>query len=725
MTTPAQTPDSSGPGPADQAAPSAVPRVDDTGWTSGILGRLVLLAVVVLLLGQIVVAWFAVDGFERELEPQLGRKAEVVGRAVADQIAFAVDDLGIPPGELVGVDTFLAEILASNADIEYILILDGSSRVLLAQGLSPEVLERVRMGLPGPGVEAGAMTEVAGFTDSAYPITTGERVAAVLHVGVSREYVRGRLSEIFYEAMTVIVVSLLVTLEFLVFFMNVRISGPLERLEALLTDGARGVFANRLALRARDEIGDLVAAFNRSLRGLCQRYEDFRFDAREIEDAQIDRNIAQRIQTACTQVEKRYHFTGGEELRPRNAMQIRIPLFLFMFAEELPRSFLPLFVARLSPTDTAISSELLVGLPITLFMLAAAVMIPFGGRIADRFGARRVFLMGIVPAAAGYFGTFLAQNYYDLVAWRMLSGVGYGLIFIAAQAWVAEHTGERNRAQGMTVFVGGVFAATICGPSIGGILAGRIGFEATFLASAGLAVVSGLIVYFMLEGMGSRRSPHQGALEGGQWRALVSDGRLFAVTVFAAVPGKLILSGFLFYLVPLYLSELGNRQSAIGWMIMLYGVSTMICMPFASRLADRSGRHAVVVAAGGALAGLGCLASLFEGTVGGASNAVAIAILALGVGHALSLTSQLAIVQEVADRHPSGMGQASAIGAYRLVERAGMILGPIAAGVFAAVFGYQGAIVGIGAIVLVSIVLYAIMMSLSGTATRRQRSKAA
>ena len=734
MTTPARIPDPAGPAaPADRAgllddgaSATAVPRVDDTGWTSGILGRLLLLAVVVLLLGQIVVAWLAVDGFERELEPQLGRKAEVVGRAVADQIAFAVDDLGIPPGELVGIDTFLAKILASNPDIEYIIILDGSSRVLLAQGLSSGELERVRRGLPGPGVETGAMTEVAGFTDSAYPITTGGRVAAMLHVGVSREYVRGRLSEIFYEAMTVIVVSLLVTLEFLVFFMNVRISGPLERLETLLSDGTRGMFANRLVLRTRDEIGDLVSAFNRTLRSLCQRYEDFRFDAREIEDAQIDRNIAQRIQAACTQVDERYRFTGGEELRPRNAMQIRIPLFLFMFAEELPRSFLPLFTARLSPAGTAVSDELLIGLPITLFMLAAAVMIPFGGRIADRFGARRVFLMGIVPAAAGYFGTFLAQSYYDLVAWRMLSGVGYGLIFIAAQAWVAEHTGERNRAQGMTVFVGGVFAATICGPSIGGILAGRIGFEATFLASAGLAVASGLIVYSMLEGKGAKSGPHRGAVEGGgQWRALLSDGRLFAVSVFAAVPGKLILSGFLFYLVPLYLSELGNRQSAIGWMIMLYGVSTMICMPFASRLADRTGRHAIVVAAGGALAGLGCLASLFEGAVGGASNAVVIAILALGVGHALSLTSQLAIVQEAADRRAGGLGQASAIGAYRLVERAGMILGPIVAAAFASAFGYQGAIVGIGAIVVASIVLYAIMMHLSGNVPGPQRSKAA
>ena len=697
-----------------------------TTGTTGVFPRLVLLAIVVLLTGQIIVTWFAVDGFEREIEPQLVHKAEVVGRAVADQIEFAVDDLGIPPGELVGMDAFLDKLLAANADIKYLIVLDASSQVLFAHGLSPEALERVRNGLPGADVEAGTLTEIAGFTDGAFPIVAGEHAAAVLHVGVSREYVRGRLSEIFYEAMTVIVVSLLVTLEFLIFFMNVRVFGPLERLGTLLTDGARGIFTDRIVLRSRDEIGDLVTMFNRTLRSLCQRYEDFRFDAREIEDAQIDRSIAQRIQAAGKEPDERYSFTGNTELRPRNAMQIRIPLFLFMFAEELPRSFLPLFVARLSPADSTISNELLIGLPITLFMLAAAVMTPFGGRIADRFGARRVFLMGIVPATIGYFGTFLAQDYYDLIAWRVLSGVGYGLIFIAAQAWVAEHTEQGNRAQGMSVFVGGVFAATICGPSIGGILAGRIGFEETFLVSAGLAAASGLIVYFMLEGVGKGRSPRRsGLFEGGQWRALVSDGRLFAVTVLAAVPGKVILSGFLFYLVPLYLSELGARPAVIGWMIMLYGVSTIICLPFASRLADRSGRHALVVAAGGALAGLGCLATLFEPAVGGASNAVMIAILALGVGHALSLTSQLAIVQEVAVHHHGGLGQASTISAYRLVERAGMILGPIVAATFAATFGYQGAIVGIGTIVLVSIVLYALMMGLSEHPSRLRRSEAA
>ena len=692
--------------------------------TRGILGRLVLLAVIVLLLGQIVVAWFAVTGFEKALEPQLSQKAGAVGRAVSGQVEFVVSDLGIPPHELVGVDPFLDKILASNADIEYLLMLDPSSEVQFARGLSPETLERMLPDLPGANSGAGTRTEVAGFINTVFPIVADGRVATVLHVGVSGEYVRGRLSELLYEAVTVIVVSLLVTLEFLMFLVSVRVSGPLERIEMILTDGARGIFGNHLAMRARDEIGELVTALNGALRGLRQRYEDFHFDVREIKDAQIDRAIVSRIQAACQPVEDRYRFSGGAELRPRNAMQIRVPLFLFMFAEELPRSFLPLFIARLSPTDSAISHELLFGLPITLFMLAGMIVVPLGGGLADRYGARRVFLAGVLPATIGYVGTFLAQNYIELVGWRILSGVGYGLIFIAAQAWVADNTDARNRAQGMSVFVGGVFAATICGPSIGGIFADRIGFEATFLISAALATISGLLVYAMLDRTVRGRTMHRSAFGGQEWRALISDGRLFAVTVLAAIPGKLILAGFLFYLVPLYLSELGSRQSVIGWMIMLYGVSTLVCMPFAARFADRSGHHATVVAVGGVLAGLGCLASLSVATVGGPTNAVMIAILALGFGHALSLTSQIAIVQEVASHH-GGLGQASVIGAYRLVERAGMVLGPIVAGALAAAFGYQGAIVGIGVIVLASIALYMLVMALSRGASPLRRSEIA
>ena len=700
----------------DVVAPDGVVALDGSDTrgaitrTHGILGRLALLAVVVLLVGQVLVAWFAVTGFEKALEPQLSHKAGAVGRAIANQLEFVVDDLGIPPDELVGVDPFLDGILASNADIEYLIVLDATSKVLFARGLTPATLERILAGLPAADSETGFTSEIADFINSVFPIVVDGRVATVLHVGVSGEYVRGRLSELMYEVATIIVVSLLVTLEFLLFLMSVRVSGPMERVETILSEGARGMFGSRFAMRARDEIGDVVVALNRALQSLRQRYEDFRFEVREIKDAQIDRNIAHRIQAASQQVDDRYRFSGGAELQLRNAMQIRIPLFVFMFAEELPRSFLPQFAARLSPPDATISQELLFGLPITLFMLAGMIMVPFAGGLTDRFGTRRVFLAGIVPAMIGYFGTFLAQGYVDLIAWRVLSGIGYGLIFIAAQAWVADNTEMRDRAQGMAVFVGAAFAAAICGPSIGGILADRLGFETTFLISAVLAAVSGTLVYAMLDGTTRRRTAHGTAFGGKELRALLSDRRLFAVTVFAAIPGKLILTGFLFYLVPLYLSELGYRHSVIGWMITLYGVSTLAFASFAARFADRSGRHAAVVATGGVLAGLGCLASLSDSVVGGAFNAVLIAILALGFGHALSLASEIAIIQNIARRR-GGLHQASIISAYRLAERGGMVLGPIVAGMLAARFGYQGAIVGIGVVLLVSSALYMIAVN--------------
>ena len=688
---------------------AAAPDSSDTGGvitrTHGILGRLALLAVVVLLVGQVLVAWFAVSGFEKALEPQLSHKAAAVGRAVANQLEFVVDDLGIPPDELVGVDPFLDGILAANADIEYLIVLDASSEVLFARGLTPGTLERILPDLPAADSEAGSRLEVAGFIDSVFPIDVDGRVATVLHVGVSGEFVRGTLSELMYEVATIIVVSLLVTLEFLLFLMSVRVAGPMERVATILSEGARGMFGSRFAMRARDEIGDVVAALNRALQGLRQRYEDFHFEVREIKDAQIDRNIARRIQAAGQQVDDRYRFGGGAELHLRNAMQIRIPLFVFMFAEELPRSFLPQFAARLGPPDATISQELLFGLPITMFMLAGMLVVPFAGGLTDRFGTRRVFLAGIVPATIGYFGTFLAQGYVDLIVWRFLSGIGYGLIFIAAQAWVVDNTDMRDRAQGMTVFVGAAFAAAICGPSIGGILADRLGFETTFLISAVLAAASGTLVYAMLDRTTRRRTTHRTIFGGRELRTLLTDGRLFTVTVFAAIPGKLILTGLLFYLVPLYLSELGYRHSVIGWLITLYGVSTLAFTSFAARFADRSGRHAAVVAAGGVLAGLGCLASLVDTAVGGAFNAVLIAILALGFGHALSLTSEIAIVQNIARRR-GGLHQASVVSAYRLAERGGMVLGPIVAGILASRFGYQGAIVGIGVLLLVSIALY-------------------
>ena len=701
-------------------AKSAIPEFQSSPVTGidatrpvGLLGRLALLAVALLLAGQVALAWFAVSGFERELEPQLNQKAYAVGVAVAEQFKFAIGDLGIPPDKLVGIDDFFDSTLNTNSDIEYLALLDAQSRALFTRGLPVDALQRMLPDIPGAEAEIGQRTEVAGFFDSAFPVATDSGVSAVLHVGISKEYVRIRLSEILYEIITVIVISWLVTLEFLMFFMNTRISEPMQLITGAMAEGGRGIFANRFALQTRDEIGQVVLGFNRMLRDLRNRHEDLSFEAMEVRGAQIDEGIATRIQAAFNRVSERYRFAGGATLWPRSAMQIRVPLFLFIFAEELSRSFLPLFVARFSPTDAFVSDELLIGLPITLFMLVVAMVTPIGGTITDRIGARRVFLVGITFAVVGYIGTAFVWGYYDLLLWRVITGAGYGLLYIAAQVWVTNHTAKENRAQGMAVFATAIFVGAICGPPIGSIVADRIGFEATFLISAVVSVISGLIVYQVMNDgdKSEHRTPHTG-LGAREWRTLLADRRFLSVTVFAAVPAKLVLTGFLFYIVPLYLSDLGHRQASIGWVVMLYGIATVSCTSLAARYADHTNGYSIMVLVGGALPGIGCALALFQDSMGGGSIAVVIAVFALGLGHALALTSQLSIAQGVAEQYTDSMGPASVIAAFRFVERAGLVLGPLVAGVLVAAFDYQGAMVGIGIIILVSITIYGLLTRL-------------
>ena len=72
-------------------------------------------------------------------------------------------------------------------------MLDDSSEVPFARELSPETLERVLLSLPGAGSETSSKAEVAGDINSVFPIAADGRIATVLHMGVSGEYVRGRL----------------------------------------------------------------------------------------------------------------------------------------------------------------------------------------------------------------------------------------------------------------------------------------------------------------------------------------------------------------------------------------------------------------------------------------------------------------------------------------------------------------------------------------------------
>ncbi|CAO3409213.1 hypothetical protein [Azospirillum largimobile] len=370
---------------------------------------------------------------------------------------------------------------------------------------------------------------------------------------------------------------------------------------------------------------------------------------------------------------------------------MRAALFLFMLAEELSRSFLPLYTRELYTPIAGLSETLMMGLPIGLFMALVAVFTPFAGAWADRFGSRRTLLLGTLPAVAGFAGTALAGSLAELLLWRSACALGYAVMFIGAQGFIARHTPAGQRARGMAQFVAAVIVAGLCGAPLGGILADFLGYRATFAASALLALAAAVAAATLLPADRAERAQNR-RFRLGDVGGLLANPRFVALLMFSSVPTKLMLTGYLFYLVPVSLHAAGETPAGIGRLMMTYGLVIVLLGPWVSRLADRTGRHALFAGIGGLVGGVGTLAILLDPGVPG----ILAGIAALGVAHALNNATQLALVPEVCRTECARMGESSVFAVYRLLERGGSVAGPLLAAAIADRFGIQAALVALG-----------------------------
>ena len=86
-------------------------------------------------------------------------------------------------------------------------------------------------------------------------------------------------------------------------------------------------------------------------------------------------------------------------------------------------------------------------------------------------------LWGAVLATIG-FPARRSRSTCTTCLWRALFALGYAMVFVAAQGYVLDRTGQQNRAHGFALFIGAIMVATVWARPIGGILADNIGFRA-------------------------------------------------------------------------------------------------------------------------------------------------------------------------------------------------------------------------------------------------------
>lgn len=611
------------------------------------VAALAAMTALLLLVALAAVSWVAVDASRSHLTAEIAATAQAQAASVGRKIERALD-YGIPAEDLVGFASVHAALAAEDPTLAFAAVTAPDGRPLHVAG----------GGMTGETV-AKALGDTTGDTYfvTRLPLSTG----GALVLGHDLAAVMKPIVGMWFDIAIVLVVALALSFELMLLVVTLNVILPARVAERVLADAAAGRFGLLHGQVMRDEMGRFMT----------------------------------RLNGAVTAAAKRVGATPVPLRLPR-LVGVRLLAFLFVFAEELARPIMPLFFAEVAG-DAARSNALSAGIAMAVPMVVVALAMPIGSALYQQVSRIGLYVGGALCATAGLAGTaLLADGLWSLVAWRSLSGLGYAATFIACQGFVIESTADADRGRGTAMMVSGIMLADICGPAIGGIIAGHLGHAETFLLGAAMAAVAAVAGFVLLDrathGDEAPPRPSLGAVP-----AVLGNGRLVGLLLLGAVPAKLILTGFLYFLVPMALAEDGVGSADVGRIIMLYGLAAVVAGPVLARFADARAHRLGVVAGAGVATGLGLVS---VGWLPGLPGMM-VAVATLGLAQSLSIATQLAAALDVSQEAIAVHGKGPVLALLRLVERLGAAAGPLVAAGLAATFGTEGAIwqMGVGAAV--------------------------
>jgi EmrB/QacA subfamily drug resistance transporter len=126
---------------------------------------------------------------------------------------------------------------------------------------------------------------------------------------------------------------------------------------------------------------------------------------------------------------------------------------------------------------------------VTGYMLSLAAVIPITGWAARRFGAKRVYLTSLVLFTVGSALCGLASSTTELIVFRVLQGVGGGMIMPIGQLMMADAAGPKRMGRVMSIVAVPVMLAPILGPTIGGLILDNVSWRWIFYVNVPIGVI--------------------------------------------------------------------------------------------------------------------------------------------------------------------------------------------------------------------------------------------
>ena len=129
-----------------------------------------------------------------------------------------------------------------------------------------------------------------------------------------------------------------------------------------------------------------------------------------------------------------------------------------------------------------------IGWLMTGFLLVTGISIPFYGRLADRYGAGHLFVMGVALFAVGSLLAGIATNFQFLLVVRIIQAVGGAAVPGLGMVLVSRAYGPESRGMALGVIAATIGVGSAAGPLLGGVLSELMGWRFIFFVTASVAL---------------------------------------------------------------------------------------------------------------------------------------------------------------------------------------------------------------------------------------------
>lgn len=326
------------------------------------------------------------------------------------------------------------------------------------------------------------------------------------------------------------------------------------------------------------------------------------------------------------------------------------------------------------------AGEFGVGLTVATFAGAAILIRPVIGWAGDRYGRRRLMLVGALLAAVAGAGSAFAGSLGLLLVLRAVAGVGEAAMFVGAATIIADMAPAHRRAEAASYFSVAVFGGLGVGPVVGERLLGDDRYLVTFLAAGVVALIAALLVIAVPR----RVDIDTATVVASSARPLVHRSAIWPGLVLASgIAGFSVFTAFL----PEYSRSVGLGGAAA--LFVTYSVILTALRVLGARWPERLGAgRAVTISLVFQVAGL-TAAALFATVTG-----LWLALVLISIGMAFVYPSLMAVVvNSVGDDE-----RARALSSFTMFFEIGSVIGGIALGTVAELLGKRAGFAG-GALV--------------------------